>query len=40
MLVIAGNNGLADQIDNGDNFHHDASLALSALAPTDRGGVT
>jgi len=28
MLVIAGNNGLADQIDNGDNFHHDASLAL------------
>jgi hypothetical protein len=28
MLVIAGNNGLADQIDNGDNFHHDASVDL------------
>jgi hypothetical protein len=27
---------LADQIDNGDNFHHDASLALPALAMSNR----
>jgi hypothetical protein len=38
MLVIAGKNGLADKIDNGDNFHHGASLALSTS--TDCGGVT
>jgi hypothetical protein len=36
MLIIAGKKGLADQIDNGDNFHHDASLALSALALSNR----
>jgi hypothetical protein len=36
MLVIAGKNGLADQIDNGDNFHHGASFALSTLAMSNR----
>jgi hypothetical protein len=38
MLVIAGKNGSADQIDNGDNFHHGASFAPSTS--TDCGGVT
>jgi hypothetical protein len=36
MLSITGKDGSADQIDNGDNFHHDASLALSALAISGR----
>jgi hypothetical protein len=36
MLVIWGKKGSADQIDNGDNFHHGASLAISALAMSGR----
>jgi hypothetical protein len=42
MLVNAGKNGWEDRIDNGDNFHHDMSLALSGhcQCPAECGGVT